>query len=238
MKLWVTNRPGECARMISTCIAIVGGDLFGREAPEVEPRGGIRPRSRSGAAARSRRRNRPPSTRTRCPRLRSVARASDSAAAASLGTRAGPPRPRTGSCRDSRIRCRSASPRPRHGSRIPARGFRRCARSRAARCRTKSCNGGASRSRAAVLRDRPAAISGWRSISHFGGVAVGVPNTTFRPAAPSVSSARRSHAELQAPRLRLDPAPREFADAHKPMPIARMRRASSAHRLSGQCSGY
>ena len=35
-------------------------------------------------------------------------------------------------------------------------------------------------------------MSGYRSISHFGGVEVGVPSTTLSPAAPSVSIARSS----------------------------------------------
>jgi hypothetical protein len=40
---------------------------------------------------------------------------------------------------------------------------------------------------------------GWRSTSHFGGVAVGVHITTFSPAAPSVSMARSSQAQSKRP---------------------------------------
>ncbi len=46
-------------------------------------------------------------------------------------------------------------------------------------------------------RVRPCAstgrMSGWRSTSHFGGVAVGVHSTTRSPASPSTASARSSH---------------------------------------------
>jgi len=80
-------------------------------------------------------------------------------------------------------------------------------------------------------------MSGIVSTSHFGGVAVGVHITTFRPCACSVSIASSSQAQSNTPgdgsmRLQANSAMRTQL-----MPIARMRCASSAHPDGGQCSG-
>ena len=74
-------------------------------------------------------------------------------------------------------------------------------------------------------------------VQHFGGVAVGVHITTPRPAACSVSTASSSQAQSKRPgsgsmRLQANSAMRTTR-----MPIACMRRASSAQIVRGQCSG-
>jgi hypothetical protein len=80
-------------------------------------------------------------------------------------------------------------------------------------------------------------MSGVRSTSHFGGVAVGVPSTTCSPAAANVSIARSSQPQSNRPgsgssRLQLN-SPIRTSDS----PSSAMRRASSAHQASGHCSG-
>ena len=74
-------------------------------------------------------------------------------------------------------------------------------------------------------------------VQHFGGVAVGVHITTPRPAACSVSTASSSQVQSKRPgsgsmRLQANSAMRTTR-----MPIACMRRASSAQIVRGQCSG-
>ena len=86
-------------------------------------------------------------------------------------------------------------------------------------------------------RESTASMSGLASTSHFGGVAVGVHMTIFRPAAPRVSTARSSHDQSNLPgsgSIRLQ--------ANSPIrthvrPRSAIRLASSAHISSGQCSG-
>ena len=64
--------------------------------------------------------------------------------------------------------------------------------------------------RAAGPRSSTGAISGDSSISHFGGVAVGVPSTIFSPASASVSIARSSQSQANAAAPRLDSGTRRI----------------------------
>ena len=74
-------------------------------------------------------------------------------------------------------------------------------------------------------------------MSHFGGVAVGVPMTMERPASPSVFTASSSQPQSKRPgsgsmRLQANSPTRTCE-----RPISAISRASSAHHSRDQCSG-